>query len=243
MSGKSLAMMPWFPRDFIAATRGWRLLERALYRELLDAQWELGDLPTDQEELARIAGASESEFGTAWTRVSGKFEANASGRLRNVRLEEHREKAVRIKSARAEAGKIGGRVSVQSRKANDQANASAIEEATRQAIVNPPTPTPTPYKESVVVRASEELAEAGKLARALITLGVNVTSMNPTLIGWVQSGFTIDRISEAVLIAKNNGKESIPANYLDKILRQPIRPPPSQLDRVTWRPPPDEATG
>ena len=74
MSG--LPMMPWWPKDFLAATLGWRLLERGLYRCLLDAQWELGSLPNDEQELALIASATTSEFNTAWPRVKVKFVDN-----------------------------------------------------------------------------------------------------------------------------------------------------------------------
>lgn len=150
-----LSMMPWYPRDFIAATLGWRLLERGLYLCLLFASWELGSLPPDTEELALIAGATESEFSAAWPRVSKKFEANASGRLFNRKLEEHRAKALKIRSERAAAGKIGGLASANSRskpqansEANVQANASAnVKQHTQAngiAKFNPPSPSPSP---------------------------------------------------------------------------------------------------
>lgn len=59
----AFARMPWFPRDFASSTRGWPLVARAIYRELLDAQWDaggssVGTLPADEQLLRAIAGAS-----------------------------------------------------------------------------------------------------------------------------------------------------------------------------------------
>jgi hypothetical protein len=86
---------------------------------------------------------------------------------------------------------------------------------------------------------------AGEMAITLRNLGVATTSEDPTLIGWLRDGFTVDQATAAVGTARirKPHPERIPAKYLDAILRQPIRPPPSVVDRVTWRPPPDEANG
>lgn len=82
----------------------------------------------------------------------------------------------------------------------------------------------------------------GEMAIALRNLGVVVKSTDPVLHGWVRDKFTTRQAIDAVGIARirKPHPEAIPANYLDKILRQPARPPPSAADRVTWRPPPDE---
>jgi hypothetical protein len=82
----------------------------------------------------------------------------------------------------------------------------------------------------------------GQMAVALRDLGVDVRSIDPVLHGWLRDGYTTQQAIEAVGIARirKPHPERIAANYLDKILRQPIRPPPKAADRVTWRPPPDE---
>lgn len=232
MAGKSLAMMPWFPRDFIAATRHLALAERGAYRELLDYQWEMGVLPKDPARLARLLAVTVEEFAPIWSAISDKFE-ELNGGLANKRLEEHRKKAVEQRDK-----KIAG---ANKTNANRNGQRDAERSAKRDDIGSPPSPSPSPSL-CRVENAREELTEAGRMARALIPLGVSVTSIHPTLIGWVQSGFTIEQLSEAVQIAKNNGKESIPPNYLDKIIRQPARPPPiPQHERGAWRPEPDEA--
>jgi hypothetical protein len=90
------------------------------------------------------------------------------------------------------------------------------------------------------------ISPEGAMAVELRKRDVSVTSMHPTLVAWVKDGFTVEQVCEAVELArKAPGKESgsIPANYLDRILRQPARPPPtatSAAARITWRPPPDE---
>jgi uncharacterized protein YdaU (DUF1376 family) len=234
MSGKSLAMMPWFPRDFIAATRHLALAERGAYRELLDYQWEMGALPKDIARMARLLGVSVQEFAPIWEAIGDKFEFNGSGYI-NKRLEEHRIKAVAQRDK-----KIKG---AEKTNAHRYGQRDAERDAKRVDIVSPPSPSPSPNL-SVVENAREEMSKATEMAIALRKLDVNVMSHNPTLMEWVQAGRTVAQVSEAVEIArKNPGKESgqISPNYIDKILKQPARPPPkSAADRVTWRPPDEE---
>lgn len=93
------ARMPWYPRDFASSTRGWPLAARGVYRELLDAQWDMGGsggpgtLPADEEALRMIAGASTSDWKVAWRFVESKF-PHVNGGRRNERLEAHREAAI-----------------------------------------------------------------------------------------------------------------------------------------------------
>ena len=95
-----------------------------------------------------------------------------------------------------------------------------------------------------LARANGATKPEGEMAIALRNLGVAVKSTDPVLHEWLKLGFTTQQAIDAVGIARirKPHPEAIPANYLDKILRQPARPPPSVIDRVTWRPPPDEAT-
>jgi uncharacterized protein YdaU (DUF1376 family) len=92
----NLFMMPWFPRDFLASTRGWPLIPRAIYRELLDAQWEQGGLPADAKALMVIVGATPAEWRAGWSRVAPKFPVGEDGLRRNARLEEHRSKSLKL---------------------------------------------------------------------------------------------------------------------------------------------------
>lgn len=86
----------WFPGDFGASTRGWPPEARLIYRELLDAQWTMGSLPDNKEELQDICSVKSSFWEAGWPRVSVKFERGEDGRLRNPRLERDREKAEKL---------------------------------------------------------------------------------------------------------------------------------------------------
>lgn len=111
--------LPWFHRDFIAATQGWTLLERGAYFMLLCASWEMGPLPNDQRRLASIIGAQLDDLESVWPVVGSKFDETERG-LVNRRLEEHRAaQAEKCEKARESARKRWNR------SANGHANASA----------------------------------------------------------------------------------------------------------------------
>src|ERR1700743_2241799 len=139
--GNSPAMMPWFPNDFLGSTLGWSLLEKGLYRVLLDAQWMLGQLPSDLEELRLVTQSTKSEFSKAWQRVAPKFVLCDDGYLRNLRLEEHRRKSIALTQARAESGRRGG---IAKALANDLAN---LEQTPSKATSKTLPPSPSPSQE------------------------------------------------------------------------------------------------
>lgn len=99
------AMLPWFPRDFSSSTRDFPLIARAVYRELLDLQWDLGSLPSDPAALRGLINASASEWRRAWPYVEPKLPIREDGRRRNQRLEIHREKSIRRHQQAAEAAR------------------------------------------------------------------------------------------------------------------------------------------
>jgi hypothetical protein len=92
------AWLKWYPRDFRSSTLGWPLVARAVFRELIDAQWDqggasIGTLPDDEDALRAIAGANVAEWKLAWRYVEPKFPKVEGGR-RNARLELHRLEAL-----------------------------------------------------------------------------------------------------------------------------------------------------
>lgn len=105
---KQLPMMPWFPQSFAASTRGWTILERAIYRELLDAQWEMGRLPSNPVAIALAIGANSDEFKVGFLKCASKF-VEKNGELFNERLEHHRRKAKKLSALRAKVGSNGGK--------------------------------------------------------------------------------------------------------------------------------------
>jgi uncharacterized protein YdaU (DUF1376 family) len=106
--GARLVYLPWYTRDFMSATRGWSLTAKGLYRELLDAQWDMGSLPSDPHDLQQLAGATAAEWRTWDQFVATKFPLCADGRRRNSRLEQHRQKALHVSAVRSEIGRRGG---------------------------------------------------------------------------------------------------------------------------------------
>lgn len=142
-TGKSLAMLPLFVRDYITATRHLTVAERGAYTDLLFFQWEMETLPREPERLARLIGCSAEEFAPLWGSIQTKFSQVAEG-LRNPRLEQHREKAMQLSSKRAEVGRLGGKQSGKQRASKRQ----AIAQANGQAKSNSPSPSPSPSPDS-----------------------------------------------------------------------------------------------
>jgi len=89
---RSLPMLPWYPASFMSSTRGWGLAARAIYRELLDSQWDMGSVSADPASLQKLIGATATEW-KSWPIVEPKFPIGADGRRRNPTLEKHRIKA------------------------------------------------------------------------------------------------------------------------------------------------------
>lgn len=85
-----------------------------------------------------------------------------------------------------------------------------------------PQHPPTPLEKGE--RVETEISPETRLAIQLRNLGVNVTSMHPTLCQWVNAGITDAEAQEAVLRARQNKPPpaQIPPGYLDPIIAQVI---------------------
>jgi uncharacterized protein YdaU (DUF1376 family) len=109
-----LAWYPLYTGDWLAETRGWPLVARAVYHELLSAQWDLGILPEDPARLRALVGATPREWRVAWPFVGDKFPCVGGGR-QNSRLETYRQEALALRdrrkaaSQRAHAARWDGR--------------------------------------------------------------------------------------------------------------------------------------
>lgn len=159
MTNRSLPMMPWFPQDFAGATSGWSFGERAVYRELLDAQWTLGELPNDPQRLARIARMDLADFEAAWPLVKTKFRVVRKGKisvLLNERLEDHRLKAERLVDQRRAASEAAGQA-----RRNRAIDRSVT--ARSPAPEHPsPSESPSPDKEKKTSSLRSEVKENGQ---------------------------------------------------------------------------------
>lgn len=163
---KSMPMLPWWPGAFMTSTRGWSVTARGVYRELLDAQWDMGTLPAEPADLRRIIGATEVEWAEGWTRCASKF-IPVEGGLQNPRLEEHRADSLRRRSARVAAAdrtnagrrakrdgdrrsdRGGDRTGILQPEAGEQDCKNDGERAQTVAVTGTPTPTATPTATSI----------------------------------------------------------------------------------------------
>ncbi len=68
-----LAWYPHFPGNWLAETQGWPLIARGIFRELLDAQWNMGVLPSDPARLRSLVGATATQWRTARPFIETKF--------------------------------------------------------------------------------------------------------------------------------------------------------------------------
>lgn len=98
--------LPLFFGDLLASTATWEGEERALYILLLAYQWTAGPIPQDPKRIARMCQYETKHFMDLWKTVGQKFVQHGDG-LINVRLEEHRQKAVLITEKRKSAGMNG----------------------------------------------------------------------------------------------------------------------------------------
>jgi hypothetical protein len=102
-----LAWFEWYPSDFLGEVRGWPLVARAVYRELLDAQWDMGQLPCDPTKLrVLVPGITHRQWQVAWGLVEQKFPVVGEGR-QNAALESKRRRAHELRERRQKAGRQG----------------------------------------------------------------------------------------------------------------------------------------
>lgn len=80
-ANKSLYYYKWAPGDFLRISRAWPPIARLAYRELLDAQWDLGALPDDPGQLRELVpGITDRDWKIAWRSIEVHFPAAAGGR-------------------------------------------------------------------------------------------------------------------------------------------------------------------
>lgn len=235
--------------DYMRDTAHLSLIEDGVYRRLIDAYYAREKpLPNDLNEcckLARVSAAKSEREAVAY--VLREFFQQESDGYHQKRCDEVIAK-FHEKSAKA---RESARASVESRRRSaeriaSERSANAERTLSGRSAPNLQSPVTSNQSPEETLRVSgASMLREGEMSAALRKVGVTVTSINPTLVAWVRDKFSIAQVLEAVDVARVNKPEgSIPANYIDRILREPARPPPkSQFERSTWRPPPDEATG
>lgn len=157
MSASELPMMPFWIKDWIAATQHWSDAERGAYISLLAHQWANGTVPPETQRLARIMGTSEAEFDARWGVVGPKFDGDVEG-LFNKRLEEHREKALGLRAAKIR-GANGANAVRAARKAERVASANAERPDVRDAPRTHPSPSPSPSSKNSETDTADDESE------------------------------------------------------------------------------------
>ena len=117
---------PWMPlyvADYLADTQHLSTEEHGAYLLLLLHHWRQGQLPTDDERLARIAKLSVKD----WLRIRPTIAEFFDSEWRQKRAEFEREKAEQKVAARKAAGAAGAR------KRHQQINGKGIANATAKA--------------------------------------------------------------------------------------------------------------
>lgn len=95
--------MPLYGGDFLVATIGWPPDAVGHYIKILLLQWDRGGLPQDLAEWESLSpGVSRHE-----DLILPKFPIGADGRRYNHRVEDEKQKAVKLRTQRAEAGRKG----------------------------------------------------------------------------------------------------------------------------------------
>lgn len=108
MSNRELPMMPWFPDQFAASTVGWSFMQRAIYRALLELQWQAGDcacISASRSRLSRALKIDGRTLANVWPIVGAKF-APVPGGLQNFRLEQHRLRALALRKNRLDKARL-----------------------------------------------------------------------------------------------------------------------------------------
>lgn len=130
----TLHSYPFYVADWVRSETRAKLSSagRNIFRELLDYCWIEGDLPTDEDALMAIAGATRAEFSKCWPQISTKFTLQ-DGRYHHWKVDVERPRLISWRESRKNAGKIGGKASAQSRAEAKNSSSTASSTASSDA--------------------------------------------------------------------------------------------------------------
>lgn len=109
---------PLFYQRLLTSTTGWTDQEFGAYIRLLIYQFDNGSIPSDINQIARIAPSAKK----VWSLLSTKFIDNGNGGLINTTMDEIRKETKRKQEIRKELGKRGGRPKKEKPKGFDLGN-------------------------------------------------------------------------------------------------------------------------
>jgi uncharacterized protein YdaU (DUF1376 family) len=101
----------FYASDFLVDTSAWTPEEIGVYVRMLALEWVNGSVPQCSAErpnrLALVCGVSEKCLRRVWGQVGTKFVVGDDGNLRNLRLEQEREKQAAYRDEKSKAGIAG----------------------------------------------------------------------------------------------------------------------------------------
>lgn len=105
--GSVLHSYPWYISDWRDSRARARMSieQRGLYREILDLCYKDGSVPSDEEMLRTLCGATEREWKRAWPVVSKQFASGEEGELINPRASEQLPELIRLAEVRHASSK------------------------------------------------------------------------------------------------------------------------------------------
>lgn len=116
--------LPWYKwqhTDWLTSETRFTLslIERGLYRDLLDIHYSEGSISADVDVLIRMCACSETEFKTAWEGVAKFFDPHPTkeGRLVNRKALSIIEEQAKYQKTKQKNGRLGGRPRKTDRKA------------------------------------------------------------------------------------------------------------------------------
>ena len=135
----------FYPKDWLASTRGLSGAARGYHADLLALSWLNGGLDTDPEILRRSVGAEKAEWRRVWPELAPRWR-EVAGRLVHPRLEQVRQEAMAFAEAKRQAGKKGGKATA----AGKQTASSAAADVAAKSSSSSSTPSTTTAKSAVV---------------------------------------------------------------------------------------------
>ena len=136
--------MPWYVRDFLAATEGLTAVEGWAYTRLLSHMWlEHGYLSDDPRVLAKLARVRRTNWPRVWQTLATFFEVVDGGRITQKRLLFELSEAREKRHKRRESGRTAALKRWADEREKHAAEQDAI--AVRSQYSSPsPSPSPSP---------------------------------------------------------------------------------------------------
>jgi len=233
--------MNYYPHhigDYSKDTAHLSLIEHGAYRRLMDLYYSTeAPLPVDKSKIYRLLLARDKAEKDAINTILTEYFALESDGWHKARCDKEIAKAQEKRTKAAESAAMRWQKS---------GNANAFQKKSEGNAPNPnPNPNPNPktahteVKEPPATRADPALPEtpkpettlpaittAGAWAIDLKRRGMDVTSMHPTLLQWIDDGFTLPAVIEAYERACGsvNPPDKPGPKYVDKVLRNPKKP-------------------